>query len=114
MELDWLELIVIILASFRLTRLIVYDQITAFIRKPFFTEVEKLGEDGQWMSEIHYKGGKIRNFIGQWLSCHWCAGIWCAAAVVAIMYMCPAAYPLVIILAAAGAAAVVETIVSAL
>ncbi|GAE93478.1 hypothetical protein JCM21714_2563 [Gracilibacillus boraciitolerans JCM 21714] len=38
----WLSFVLLSLATFRLTRLIIYDKITAFIRAPFF-EMEENG-----------------------------------------------------------------------
>lgn len=38
LELTWMALIMLVLASYRLTHLIVFDKITEFIRKPFLTE----------------------------------------------------------------------------
>lgn len=38
LELTWMSFIMIILASYRLIHLIVFDKITEFIRKPFLKE----------------------------------------------------------------------------
>ncbi|WP_146737852.1 DUF1360 domain-containing protein, partial [Bacillus tropicus] len=37
-NLSWLTYVMIILASYRLTHLIVFDKITEFIRKPFIKQ----------------------------------------------------------------------------
>lgn len=46
MKLTVLELIIMGLAVFRLTHLIVFDKITEFIRSPFFNEITEADENG--------------------------------------------------------------------
>ncbi|GAA3329486.1 hypothetical protein GCM10020331_077740 [Ectobacillus funiculus] len=67
------------LASFRLTRLIVYDKITKFIRNPFIEEVDVQDEDGSVVTYVRIKGRGLRKWIGELLSCYWCTGIWTTA-----------------------------------
>ncbi|PHB05396.1 DUF1360 domain-containing protein, partial [Bacillus pseudomycoides] len=43
---SWLLFFIFALAAFRLTRLIVYDKITAFLRRPFIDELEITEPDG--------------------------------------------------------------------
>ncbi|MFO7264206.1 MAG: DUF1360 domain-containing protein [Bacillota bacterium] len=109
MELTWLELVVLVLASFRLTRLIVYDEITAFLRDPFFTVTYEDDGTGRVVRHVHLKGTGLRQWLGTLLSCHWCVGIWSSALVVALHWLVPATFPLLCVLAVAGAAAFLET-----
>jgi Protein of unknown function (DUF1360) len=104
-----LEAIIIIsLASFRLTRLMVFDKITEIIRSPFFDEVI---EDDEVFLIVKPKG--IRKWIGELLSCYWCTGIWVSAFLVAGQTFFSVFFtPLTLILAIAGIASVIETIVS--
>ncbi|MGG0935309.1 DUF1360 domain-containing protein [Brevibacillus centrosporus] len=108
-DLSWIDLTILVLASFRLTHLIVFDEITAFLRNPFFTVTYVTDATGQLLRQIDFKGGKIRSWIGRLLSCYWCVGIWVALVVVGLYLYVPAAYPLLLLLAIAGAAAVIET-----
>ncbi len=108
-SLSWLEFIIIILASFRLTHLIVYDEITSFIRDPFVSVTYEENEAGQLVQTIEVKGRGLRSWIGKLLSCHWCTGIWSAALIVGIYVYLPAAFPVILVLAVAGAAAVIES-----
>lgn len=108
-HLTWLELVILVLASFRLTRLIVYDEITSFLREPFFTVAYEDDGTGQVVRHVHLKGSGLRQWMGSLLSCHWCVGIWSSATVVGIHLLVPAAFPVLLILAVGGAAAVVET-----
>ena len=106
-QLGWLDLFILILASFRLTRLLVFDEITSFIRKPFLTVTYENSADGQMLEYTEVRGEGLQAWIGQLLSCHWCAGIWSTIMIVLIYYLTPL-YPLLLILAVAGAAALVQ------
>lgn len=110
-----MELFIISLASFRLTRLIVFDKITEFLRVPFFEEEIEANEDG--VEEIYYvpKKGVFTNFFGELLSCYWCTGIWSALAICIFYFTNPQlATPIIIVLAVAGLAALIETVVQRL
>ena len=111
----WFYFFVVGLAVFRLTRLIVYDKITHFIRKPFMQELEELNEDGE--KEIYYvpmdKG--IRGWIGELLNCYWCTGIWMTIFILLLYWLIPFfANVFIFGLAIAGFAAIIETIVQRL
>jgi len=108
-HISWIDLTILILASFRLTHLIVFDEITSFLRNPFFTTTYDTDTTGQLVRNIHLKGTGIRKWIGQLLSCYWCVGIWTAAVTVGFYVYVPAAFPVLLVLAIAGAAAVIET-----
>ena len=111
----WLQFIIFALASFRLTRLIVHDKITQFIRNPFHKEIEETDENGNTEIYIEIKGKGVRAWIGELLSCYWCTGVWCSAFLYGIWLIWPSsAEPLLIILAIAGAAGIIETIVTKL
>lgn len=115
MNLNWLDLFLLTLASFRLTRLIVFDTITQFIRRPFLEIVDEVLPDGTTTSYLQIKGTGIRNFFGELLSCYWCIGFWCSLLIVIGYLMFPFfAYPLIIILAVAGAASFLETLLEKL
>ncbi|WP_419151935.1 DUF1360 domain-containing protein [Aeribacillus alveayuensis] len=104
--------VLLVFASFRLTRLMVYDKITEFMRRPFHRIVEETLPDGTKVDYIEIKGSGIRKWIGELLSCHWCTGIWSATFLYAMyQYYYELAQPLIIILAIAGLAALLETIV---
>lgn len=99
--------IMLILASYRLTHLIVFDKITEFIRNPFMTKVYKKDEEG------HTYTKKVpKNNLGYLLNCYWCSGIW-SAIFIGIGYLL---FPRIVriitfILSIAGAQAIIETIV---
>ncbi|MFC0561968.1 DUF1360 domain-containing protein [Halalkalibacter alkalisediminis] len=109
LELNWINLVVLILASYRLTRLIVFDEITSFIRKPFITVTYEENEAGQLVESIEFKGKGLRYWIGVLLSCHWCVGIWSAFCMVIIYQFIPALHLILVVLAVAGAAAFLQS-----
>ncbi|MED4533603.1 DUF1360 domain-containing protein [Metabacillus fastidiosus] len=113
--LTFLYLIIFSLAVFRLTRLFVFDKITEFIRRPFHNEVEEMNENGNVETYIEIKGNGLRAWIGELLSCYWCTSVWCSAFLYGIWLIWPSiTEPLLIILAIAGAAGMIETIVTKL
>jgi hypothetical protein len=108
-EINWFDFVVLILASFRITHLLVYDGITEIIRKPFIGEVEKEDSLGNIEVVFEPKGTGIRHFIGSLLSCYWCTGFWVTAGTVLAYFFIPIIYPVLLIFAVAGAAAFIES-----
>lgn len=108
-EISWIHFIILSLASFRLTHLIVFDDITLFLRNPFISVSYKTDENGGTIKLLEIKGSGFQYWIGSILSCHWCTGIWSSLIVMAVYCFLPIAFPLLIMLAIAGAAAIIET-----
>lgn len=98
-ELTLTDYVLVTLASWRLTRLFVYDLITKFFREQFW-DVVKAG-----------KGFKLekpklgpRRTMADLLSCVWCFGMWASSTVVFFYLLTPyAIFP--VILLAVGAVA---------
>lgn len=112
---DLTDLVLLSLASFRITRLLVFDRITKFLRAPFFVEVEEINEDGE--KELFYVPKKtlIRGFIGEMLSCFWCTGIWISMMVFLSFTLFPTiTVPILLIFAIAGLAGILESVVQIL
>lgn len=109
---EWVDFVFLFLASFRLTRLIVYDKITSFIRRPFHEIIKEEQADGTIQQFLRIKGTGLRAWIGELLSCYWCTGMWCAAFFYfGYIYWPIETEPLIIIFAIAGCAAIIEVIV---
>lgn len=106
-NISWMTYLMIILASYRLTHLIVFDKITEFIRNPFMKTVSEADENGQ------FKTKKVpANNFGYLLNCYWCAGIWSAIIIGTSYLLFPrAAKKGIFILSIAGAQAILETYV---
>lgn len=109
---SWFEFILLVLASFRLTRLIVYDSITEFLRSPFHQAVEDQLPDGTTETYVIIKGRGIRYWIGELLSCHWCTGIWSTVFIYVSFILWPVIVsPIVTILAIAGSASILQNMI---
>ncbi|KMK77312.1 DUF1360 domain-containing protein [Alkalihalobacillus pseudalcaliphilus] len=112
MELAWFEFAIIAVATFRFTHLIVFDQITNFLRKPFQTIREEKTSNGEIFEFVSPRGKGIRRFIGELISCYWCTGIWTAAIFVVLFWFIPTiVWPLYLILGIAGVASFLEAII---
>jgi hypothetical protein len=104
-----LEAILIIgLATFRLTRLLVFDKITDFIRAPFFDEVLEEGE-----VYLVPKQSGIKRWIGELLNCYWCTGIWVSTLLLGGYVFLPViSFPVILLLAVAAVGGIIETVVN--
>ncbi|MCY8678609.1 DUF1360 domain-containing protein [Bacillus haynesii] len=111
---SWFLFILFSIAVFRLTRLIVFDTIMAPFRSLFHEEVEEKNEKtGEIETYLVMKGKGVRAWIGELLSCYWCTGVWCTAFLLIFYVFVPTiAEWLILLLAIAGFAGVLETIVS--
>ncbi len=105
------EWVILAFATCRLTRLLVMDDIMAWLRNPFVEESTEVDEEGETAIYIEGKGKGVQKWIGSLLSCYWCAGVWVATA----LYFGYIFYPLVFtpisfVLAIACVAALLESI----
>ncbi|MEC1622784.1 DUF1360 domain-containing protein [Bacillus mojavensis] len=106
-HLSWLTFFMLILASYRLTHLIVFDKITEFIRKPFMKKRRTVDANGH----VNEKNVPASNF-GYMLNCYWCAGVWCAILIgLGYLFLPDIAVPVIFILSIAGAQAILESAV---
>jgi len=102
-DLTMLDLAIITLASFRLTRMFVYDSMTRFLREQFLdakvvrnkvTLVKPLVGPRRTLSEL--------------ISCPWCFGVWATTMVVFFYMLTPYAYFPILILALASVATLLQ------
>ena len=105
----WIDLVILAFASFRLTHLIVYDEVMHFLRRPFFTVEPVTDESGNTQHRIVPLGKGLRNFMGRLLSCHWCVGLWSTVLIVLLYTLVPCAFYVLLVLAIAGIAAMIES-----
>jgi hypothetical protein len=100
-NITFMEFVILGLASMRLTRLFVYDKITAFFREQFF-DVDPM------------TGGLVkplrgpRRTLAELLLCPWCVGMWAGAAVVFCYYLSSAFWYPILFLAIAGLGSVIQ------
>ena len=85
------EATVIVLASYRMTRILVFEKIFKYFR-----DVLKRRED-------LYLIGTLSSII----TCPWCAGVWVTLAIIVFYYLIPYGAVLVYVLALAGVASMV-------
>ncbi|MDQ0216291.1 hypothetical protein J2S13_002732 [Oikeobacillus pervagus] len=112
-EIGLTVLLILGLASFRLTRLIVFDKITEPMRRPFFNEIEEKDENGKEMIYLVPKERGIRKWIGELLSCYWCTGIWVSIFLIALyLEKWLLGEIIIIILAVAAIGSILEVIVT--
>lgn len=98
-KLTVIDFVLMTLATWRLTRLFVYDAITKFFREQFF-DVVKVGR-GYDLEKPTYGP---RRTVADLLTCPWCFGTW-AAAMVIFFYLLTsyALYPVLILAVSAVA-----------
>ena len=99
---SFFDAVLIALAIFRLTRLVVYDKITRFAREWFVQKREITRGDGVVMIEMQPHPRGLRRTIGDLLGCPWCIGVWAALLVVFCYFEYPWAWYVIFVLAVAG------------
>ncbi|WP_096189364.1 DUF1360 domain-containing protein [Evansella halocellulosilytica] len=112
MEITPFEFILFTIAVFRMTHLFIYDSITEFIRRPFIKVEEETNEHGELETIYIVADHGWKKWVGELLSCHWCLGIWMAVFMYTGYMLFPTVFTvMIIILAAAGVAAMIEAII---
>lgn len=98
-ELSLVDYVLITLASWRLTRLFVYDVVLKFFREQFL-DAKKVGRGYR----LEKPPAGPRRTLSDLLSCPWCFGMWAAATVTFFYLITPYAVFPVILLAVAAVA----------
>ncbi|MCL6571157.1 MAG: DUF1360 domain-containing protein [Bacillus sp. (in: Bacteria)] len=105
-DISWITYIMLILASYRLTHLIVFDKITEFIRKPFVRIVKVETDAGTVTKEVP------KSMFGYLLKCYWCAGIWSSVLLGGAYLLFPKVnFVFILIFSIAGGQSIIETFV---
>jgi hypothetical protein len=90
-QLTLTDYVLITLASWRLTRLVIYDAILKFFREQFF-DLDKTGK----VAELTKPKFGPRRTIADLMTCPWCFGVWATALVTFFYLITPfAIYPVV-------------------
>ena len=98
------DLMLIVLATFRLTRLFVYDKITRFLRDLFFHVNETYtAEGGTYFEKKERMHGPLRT-VYELLTCPWCFSVWAAAVIIFFYFLTPLAWLPILVLAVSGLA----------
>ncbi len=93
-ELTAIDYVLLALATWRVTRLFVYDAITKFFREQFW-DIVKAGKG----YELEKPKFGPRRTLADLLSCPWCFSMWAAAMVIFIYLITPYGVYLVLLLA---------------
>lgn len=102
------DFLLIILATFRLTRLFVYDKILQFFRDWFSERREIIADTGDVVIERVTPPRGPRRTMSELLGCPWCAGMWFGAFVAFFYFLTPFAWFFIFILAVGGVATLVQ------
>ncbi len=107
------DLILITLATFRLTRLFVYDKITRFLRDTFQHVEETYSQEGvTYVTKVERTSGPLRTAY-ELLICPWCFSIWAALFVLYGYFIATELFWLpILILAISGVATAVQILVN--
>lgn len=82
--------IILCLASYRITHLLVFDTIFYPIRNRFVIRYFEMDySTRQYKAYFKLQGGRFRQFIGKILLCFWCAGVWSAIGITALYAVAP-------------------------
>ena len=95
------------LAAFRITRLIVYDKIARWFRE-LFVRRRVLEKDGVTWVEVEPYGRGFRHTISELLTCPWCIGFWSALIIVFCYFVFPWAWSVILFLAVAGLGSLIQ------
>jgi hypothetical protein len=92
-DLTMVDYVLMTLATWRLTRLFVYDAITKFFREQFW-DIKKVGK-GLVLEKPPYGP---RRTLADLLSCPWCFGMWAASTVIFFYLLTPyAVFPVMLL-----------------
>jgi hypothetical protein len=102
---EWSDLLLVGLATHRLSRLLTKDRVTTPLRAPF-TEYEGPGAPG----EVNERpvGTGIRRSVAELLSCPFCISVWVATAASFGLHLAPR--PTRFVLTTAGAVSIADTL----
>jgi hypothetical protein len=107
------DLIILILASFRLIRLFTYDQIMRVVRDWFVNKRQFVDpETGKVMIERSKPTHGPKRALSDLFGCPWCMGMWVSFFVVVLYFAFPPARFLGLILALAGAGSALQIIMN--
>lgn len=104
------DFVLLILATFRLTRLFVYDKITKFVRDWFLDERELTTSAGDVLFLREKPLDGPRRTMADLLSCPWCTAAWFAPMVTFFYFLTPSAWFVILVLAIAGAASSIQVL----
>ncbi|GAA2570923.1 DUF1360 domain-containing protein [Winogradskya consettensis] len=82
------DIVLISIATHKLSRLIAKDSITSPLRAPF-TRYSEPGGSGEVNEEVRDQGSSLRHSIGELVSCPFCLAVWVATGLTAGLVFAP-------------------------
>ncbi|GAA2517030.1 DUF1360 domain-containing protein [Winogradskya humida] len=82
------DVVLISIATHKLSRLIAKDSITSPLRAPF-TRYSEPGGSGEVNEEVRDQGSSLRHSIGELVSCPFCLAVWVATGLTAGLVFAP-------------------------
>lgn len=107
------DLVLVTLATFRVTRLFVYDAIMQFVRDWFLVRATSHTTDGELLIERRKPKDGVRRALSELFSCPWCFGLQAAILVVFFYYLTPLAWVVILMFAVGGAATFIQLVANA-
>jgi hypothetical protein len=106
-RLGWIELVLLVLATYRLGHMLSYDRVMEPIRQHFTVTLPDPTGAGD---TVEPKGEGFMQALGQWFACPICTGTWVAAGLVYLLYLFPDPTRVFLtIMAAIGAAEILNS-----
>ena len=102
-DLTLLDLALITLASFRVTRMFVYDSMTRFLREQFY-DTKVVRNKVTLVKPVNGPRRTLADLVG----CPWCFGVWATTCVTFFYLLTPHAYFPTLILAIAAVATLLQ------
>ena len=102
------DFFLIIFATFRLTRLFVYDKITQFVRDWFLNKAVSVGDAGEMVIMRAKPVSGPRRTIHELLACPWCFGMWAGLMVAFFYFLTPFSWFVILVLAISGAGTLLQ------
>ena len=108
-----LDVVLMTLASMRITRLVVYDKITRFFRD-WFVNTRVIEVDGVLLVEVTPTPHGFRGTMNDLLGCPWCVGMWSGLIVTFCYFVFPWAWYVILFLAVAGMGSLLQVFANTL
>ena len=89
-QVSGMDLLILSLATFRLTEIISEEKIARCLRAPFCQPRTVTGPNGKVSEEEVPTGTGLRRMVGELILCPWCAGVWIATLVTFFWLLAPA------------------------
>jgi len=102
-RIEGMDMLLLSLATFRLTEVITEEKVARFIRAPFCEQVTTTKPDGTVVEEEVPIGKGFRRVAGELVLCPWCAGIWIATLLTFFWVLAPGMARMVLIVFGAAA-----------